>query len=143
VQALHLVAGGAWLGGTVPLFIVVRAGLRAENTAGVCRALRRFSTIGTVFVALVLATGVVNGALRITRAAELTGTEYGRTLLLKAGLVLALVVLALLNRCALLPRLERMGRGGGAILGAIGLEWIVGLCVLAVAVMLGGTPPPL
>src|SRR6185437_1336011 len=58
-QMLHLTAAGAWLGGLLPLFIVVReAPLEAA-----WHAARRLSTLGTISVSVLAATAFLQGTL--------------------------------------------------------------------------------
>ena len=54
---LHLTAAGAWLGGLLPLLIVVReAPLDAAHLAA-----QRFSTLGTISVGVLAATALLQG----------------------------------------------------------------------------------
>jgi copper transport protein len=94
LQATHLVAVGAWIGGLVWLVLALRRGLDAERV-------RHYSNIAAVGLAVLFATGF----LRATD--ELGGpgwwlrpfdTEYGTALVVKLGLVVALVALGALNR---------------------------------------------
>ncbi len=138
-QALHVLAGGAWLGGLIPLLIVVRwAPLdAAQHTA------RRFSTLGSVCVALLIATAAYQAVMLSGGLAGLTGTAYGATLLTKAALFALLIALAAINRLRLTPALagsaaERNRRALGV---SIALETAIGLGVVLAASVLAGLEP--
>ncbi len=62
-DAAHLLAAGLWLGGLWPLGFAVAASLRGkrgESEATMGETLRRFSGIGTIAVAILVASGLVN-----------------------------------------------------------------------------------
>ena len=76
-----------------------------DDSGAVLSALRRFSGIGHVLVALVIATGAINtwfilGGLWIN-----IESSYQAMLLAKICLVVAMMFLATVNRYLLLPRL--------------------------------------
>ncbi len=98
-QALHLLAAGAWLGGLLPLFIVVR-----EAPLDVAAfAARRFSTLGLVAVLTLAATALFQGWVLGGGLTGLTGTAYGGVLLTKAVLFALMIALAACNRFRLAP----------------------------------------
>lgn len=101
-DAVHLLAAGAWLGGLVFLLVVLRS--PAPDTDLV---LQRFSGMGYIAVALLLATGLVNSWLLVGSISGLITTTYGQLLTLKLCLFLAMLGLAAANRFWLLPALER------------------------------------
>ena len=98
-QMLHLTAAGAWLGGLLPLLVVVReAPLDAAHLAA-----QRFSTLGTISVSVLAATALLQGTLLSGGLAGLTGTAYGAVLLLKAVLFAVLIAIAAVNHFRLTP----------------------------------------
>ena len=100
-QALHLLAAGAWLGGLLPLLLVVR-----EVPLDVAAfAARRFSTLGLASVAILAATAMFQGWILSGGLPGLVGTAYGAVLLIKATLFTALIALAAFNRFRLTPAL--------------------------------------
>lgn len=101
-DATHLLAAGAWLGGLVFLLVVLRS---SEPDADLI--LRRFSGMGYVAVALLIATGLVNSWFLVGSISRLITTSYGQLLTLKLGLFLAMLGLAAANRFWLLPALAR------------------------------------
>ncbi len=74
----------------------------ARVTSG---AVRRFSGLGIVAVATLLASGIVNSFNLMSAPRDLIATDYGRLVLLKIGLFAAMVGIAAVNRFALTPQL--------------------------------------
>jgi putative copper resistance protein D len=85
--------------------VASRAGDQA-SAAIAADATRRFSLLGMISVAAILATGVVNTYEILGASALSLGTDYNRLLLAKIGLFLAMVVVAAVNRLRLTPRLS-------------------------------------
>jgi len=109
-QSVHLLAAGAWLGGLLPLVLVV-AHARLEVAH---RIVKRFSPIAVVSVAILAATALLQGAVLSGGFKGLFGTAYGAVLLLKLALFGALIVLAANNRLRFTPALASRGRGDAA-----------------------------
>ncbi|MFG1464859.1 copper homeostasis membrane protein CopD [Xanthobacter sp. DSM 24535] len=105
-HALHLLSGGFWLGSLIMLPACLARlrdpALRAEATT----ALRRFSSVGHVAVALVIASGVVNTALILGRWPDDPTSSYQFLLDAKIILVFAMTGLAVLNRYVFVPCLR-------------------------------------
>ncbi|HKO70011.1 MAG TPA: copper homeostasis membrane protein CopD [Bradyrhizobium sp.] len=109
-DALHLLAASAWIGGLVPLVLLLAAagGDRAFAWPSLTRnATKRFSTLGVVGVATLAATGIINAWILVGSFHALLSTGYGRLLTLKLGLVGIMLVFAASNRFWLTPRLTR------------------------------------
>ena len=94
-DASHLVAASAWLGALLPFSIALLTtpGISARYVLA-----RRFSWLGIVSVALIVASGVWNSSYLVGSWAALFGTDYGRSLLLKLALVACMLMLAAANR---------------------------------------------
>ena len=106
--------------------------------------LPRFSYMGYVAVALLAATGAINSLLLVGSFEALLGTPYGQLLDLKIVLFSVMVVLALINRLRLLPRLRREPQPSAPITvlaRSVLLEQALGFAVLAVVSILGTWPP--
>ncbi|WP_077192984.1 copper resistance CopC/CopD family protein [Streptomyces lydicus] len=93
VDVLHLLAVAAWLGGLATLLVSLYWGPPVERTA-----VRRFSRIAFGSVVVLAATGVYQSWRQVGTWSALTGTAYGRLLLLKVGLVAVLVGIAWVSR---------------------------------------------
>ena len=76
---LHLLAGAAWLGGLLPLLIVVQS-VPAPAAALACR---RFSPLGTTCVLVLAATAGFQFWVLIGGLPGLLGTAYGLVALAK------------------------------------------------------------
>lgn len=146
-QSVHLLAGGIWLGGLVSLLSVVARAHRWRQHGWFVLlrdALPQFSHMGYVAVVLVALTGIVNSVLLVGSIGGLTGTVYGRVLLLKVALFLLLVAVAIINRLVLVPRIGREKKpstGTTTLLWTVGVEQMLGLAIIAVVSVLGTLPP--
>ena len=108
-DALHLLAAGAWIGGLLPLAMLLapaHGGTEPGWAAAAPIAVGRFSLLGMACVAALLATGVINTWYEVGSVADLIETPYGRLVLVKIGLFAAMVGIATINRFRLTPRLS-------------------------------------
>jgi putative copper resistance protein D len=128
-DAVHLLAAGAWLGGLVPLAVAMR-----RPDAG--RVAWRFSTLGTVCVCLVLVTGGANAWFLVGKVSALTGTPYGRLLLVKLIFVALLLMMAATNRFVLTP-----GGAVAALRRNALIETALGAIIVAIVAVLGTMVP--
>jgi putative copper resistance protein D len=113
-DAIHLLAAGVWLGGLVPLMLFLTAARRADNEVWLLvaqRAVTRFSTLGVICIASLLATGITNSWFLVGELPALWGTDYGRCLLLKLGVFVLTVGIASVNRIRLVPRVASPASG--------------------------------
>ncbi len=140
-EVLHLLAAGAWLGGLLPLLLLLR---RAEPEPAALAA-RRFSRLGFAAVTILLCTAVVQSGELIGGLAGLAGTAYGQTALAKLVLFAALLCLAGINRYELTPNLDGpAARNYAARLGrSIVGEMVLGLAVVLLAGFLATEVPAL
>jgi len=149
-DALHLLAAAAWIGGLVPLVLLLAAVRRhptVEWTSQARDVTRRFSTLGTVSVATLMASGIVNAWILVGSVHGLLVTEYGRLLMLKLGVFAIMLVFAAMNRFWLTPRLA-LSAASGAQLDALRqltrnstIEIGLGLAIFAIVGMLGTLHP--
>lgn len=138
-QTGHLLAGGLWLGGLAPLAWV----LRHFEISPARDALRKFSQMGYLAVALLAITGAINTLFLVGSLGAMFGTSYGRLLAFKILLFLAMVVVASINRFRLAPRLSGDPGALRALVRTVALEQGLGLAVLAIVSVLGTWPPAL
>ncbi|AZQ72587.1 hypothetical protein EKH77_16385 [Streptomyces luteoverticillatus] len=93
VDVAHLLGVAVWLGGLAALLATLWSGERIRRTA-----VARFSRMAFVAVCVLVATGLYQSWRQVGSWGALTGTEYGRWLLVKAGLVVIMVGVAFLSR---------------------------------------------
>jgi putative copper resistance protein D len=93
-DAAHLLAAGVWLGGLWPLGVVIAASLRIngrrQGDLAIGETLRRFSGFGTIAVAILVASGLVNTWFLVDTPSALIETTYGRLLVAKVALFVML-----------------------------------------------------
>jgi putative copper resistance protein D len=145
-QTVHLLAAGLWLGGLVPLAWVLRQTRRQPGSFEISLArdaLRNFSHMGYVAVALIALTGAINTLLQVGSLDAMFGTPYGRLLAFKILLFSGMVVVALINRFRLAPRISQEVSALRALARTVALEQGLGLAVLAIVSVLGTWPPAL
>ncbi|MFJ1564247.1 copper resistance CopC/CopD family protein [Streptomyces erythrochromogenes] len=90
---LHMMAVATWLGGLSALLVALHKVPGIERSA-----VRRFSRVAFVSVVVLAATGVYQAWRQTGSWSALTGTEYGRLLLLKVALVAVLLAVAYMSR---------------------------------------------
>jgi putative copper resistance protein D len=148
-DALHLVAAAAWLGGLWPLAVLLGGTRRDASPVPIAIAYdvtRRFSILGIICVATILATGVVNTYEVLGPMVFAIGADYNRLLLLKIGLFIAMLAIAAVNRLRLMPRLSS---GGVQVLTIRQLQWNslaeagLGILILGIVAALGRISPHL
>jgi copper resistance protein D len=109
-HAAHLTTAGLWVGGLVPLALVLGQCRSSADNGAALSALRRFSGVGHAVVALVVATGVINTWFILGGWPINMDSRYQTMLVAKIGVVVVMTVLAIINRYVLLPRFEGSSR---------------------------------
>jgi copper transport protein len=106
---LHVGAAALWIGGLLALAIALPRASRRLSTEQRSRfttaLVPRLSAIALVSVAVIALTGLVRALSELSAFSQLWSTGYGRALLIKTGLLVALVAIGWLNRSRLVPRL--------------------------------------
>ena len=148
----HLLAAGAWLGGLIPLALILHRYLGTDLNVGpkdMDRILMRFSGMGYLAVAALIGSGFVNSWFLVGSLSGLLNTPYGQILLGKLALFGGMLVLAVANRFWLVPSMRtvqpdaadelavRSARLRNHVLGEQFLGWMV---LLAVSIL--GTMQP-
>jgi putative copper resistance protein D len=105
---LHLAAAGAWLGGLVPLALLLsmvrRRSIENGNAIAIA-ATKRFSVLGILSVGTLVGTGTVNAWNLVGSVSALAETDYGHLLVAKVALFLAMLCFAAFNRQYITPRM--------------------------------------
>jgi len=151
---VHGWAAALWIGALVGFLVFIRAArLAPELTSVLHGGLHRFSGLGTLLVATLVASGIVNSWFLVgpDQISGLWTSDYGRLLLLKIVLFIGMLVLAAANR---FRHTHALGLGLGlstqrskpAELGALHrsvlLEATLGFSILALVAWFGTLPPP-
>jgi putative copper export protein/mono/diheme cytochrome c family protein len=154
---VHLLAAGAWVGALVPLALALAETGEAEPGGGAAgtgqiRALVwRFSVLAAVSVGFLLAGGIVNTWFLAGTVPALIGTLYGRLLLAKITLFVAMVAFGSVNLLRMSPRLApAAARDAGPLRAALGhlrrnalVEAVLAALVIGLVATLGILPPGL
>jgi copper transport protein len=108
VQWLHFLSVGIWVGGFLPVLLLVLE-RRAAGAPTPVREVRRFSSMAAVGLAGVVVTGAVRAVsgMGLHEILHVFSTSYGTTLAIKVLVVAALVSLGTVNRYRSIPRLRR------------------------------------
>jgi copper transport protein len=143
---LHLVSGSVWVGGLVGLLVVWRSLPVAKRVAGLVVCVPRFSNVAFVSVLVLLGTGVGAAVLHLPVLDALWLTSYGEVILIKAGILLAAMLLASVNLLRTKPGLARVeaSEGSARLLRRLvsGEVVLVAGAILAAAVLSSLAPPP-
>lgn len=148
---IHLIAASIWIGSLLRFLIMLRRirGPRGGDVLTTTRALAAFASTGTVLVAVLAVTGLVNGWY-ILRDGELLAAlagPYGQLLVVKLALFAAMVCLAALNRFRFTPALEicmnpsNQGPAVKKLQLSILLEFTAGMAILFLVSWLGTLDP--
>jgi copper transport protein len=139
-QWVHFVFVGAWIGGLVWLL----AGTRRRPDDERVEPVRRFSTLATISVAVVVVTGTWRAldAIGLDQLDALVNTNYGRLFLIKLGVIVPLVALGASNKFWNVPAILRGERHHHRLRHTVRGEVLFAAGVLAVTGFLASSPPP-
>lgn len=133
VQAVHVLAGGTWLG-TLAVLLWRRSDVSPEVFAD---WVARFSPMAIGAVAALLLSGTVTTITYLDPLARLWTTPYGWTLLAKVAFVLVIGGAGAYNWRVLKPRV-RAGGSAAALVRTARVELVLGTVVLALTALLTG-----
>jgi copper transport protein len=147
---VHILGACAWLGGLFTLAIIGRGrGLGERAGLDWARMWQRFSSVALVAVGAVVASGVWLTWRHVGTVGQLVTTTYGRFLLVKLLIVVAMVAAVAYNQLALTPRIAKahaegdLGRGFALTLKhfpkVVAAETGLGLAVLVIVPFLSGS----
>jgi copper transport protein len=143
---LHLVSGSLWIGGLIGLLVVWRGLPAAKRVAGLVVCVPRFSNVAFISVLVLLGTGVGAAVLHLPVLDALWLTTYGKVILVKAGILLAAMLLASINLLRTKPGLSRaeVSEASARLLRRLvsGEVLLVAGAILAAAVLSSVAPPP-
>jgi putative copper resistance protein D len=141
-DAIHLAAAAAWVGGLIPLLLLIRPRVEMPSATRV-HLIRCFSAFAVVAVIGLAASGVINSWFMLNGVRELIATDYGRLVLVKVALFLTMLAFAAANRLWLTPRLTlRQDNTALRLLCRFtAVEVVLGVMVICVVALLGELPP--
>lgn len=104
----HLWSGAVWIGGIVGLLMILNRTCRSDGTdvADTARLVARFSRLAAGSVIVLLLSGATMATVILDSPGDLTGSAWGRVLLLKVALLLPVLGAAAYNRRVMVPELE-------------------------------------
>jgi copper resistance protein D len=137
-DAIHLLSGGYWIGAVAALPFLLRPAQPPELTY---RVLCRFSDLGVIAVLLVITTGVFNALFIVEDWSHALRFTYGKVLLVKAGLVITMVIIACINRFILTPTFREGDSSFGSLKRSVLAETLIGGLVVLAASLLGTVSP--
>jgi copper transport protein len=126
---LHLAGGSLWIGGLIGLLVLARRGRPFMV------ALKRFSNVALVSVVVLLGAGIGASVIHLPTLAALWQTGYGKAILVKAGLLLAAMLIASVN-------LVRTRRSLVLLWQLVAAEVVLVTGAIVAAAVLSSLPPP-
>ena len=151
---VHLLASGAWIGALAALGALLFRPARKmsdDHIALTHRALEGFSLTGTLIVALIVLSGLINSWVLVGPAHLLSmrSTVYGQLLIAKLALFGVMLGLAAANRFRLTPAFDLAIAHGGTFAAisllrrSMILEASAALMILGLVAWLGTLEPPM
>jgi len=140
-DTLHVLGAGAWLG---TLLVIVVAALPAVSSAApgtLLAMLDRFSPLALASAGAVVLSGAFASWLHLGALDALWTSPYGRTLLVKLGIVACVAALGAYNWRVVTPRLRATGEGAALRRSAL-VELSLALLLVVVTALLVATPLP-
>jgi copper resistance protein D len=149
---LHSWVAAGWLGALCALFVLVRPqGQSPVQVAVLHNVLRGFSGVGTLFVVVIIVSGLINSWFLVgpSSLGRLWTTPYGQLLSLKLLFFSGMLALAAVNRYRLTPALanvleetSRQQAALSALRWSILIETLVAFALLALVAWFGTLEPP-
>lgn len=144
-DGLHVIGAGGWLGGLLVLIaigvpVALRLG-REHRGPAVAVLVNAFSPTALFFAGVTVASGVFAAWIHVGSVPALWQSAYGRTLLVKIGVLTVVFGTGAYNWLRVRTALGTDAASGRLRRSAV-LELAVGAIVLAVTAVLVATPPP-
>lgn len=150
-DGVHLIAAAIWLGGLLCLGVFLRQsgaraadGSRLTDASVAAHVVRRFSTVAALSAIALMISGTVMATIILGDLALVVATGYGRTFLIKVGLVAVAVGIAAYNRYRLVPAIRRSPSANGGWLrlrSTVAREIaVIGAALIATGILVGLSP---
>jgi putative copper resistance protein D len=146
----HALAACVWIGALAG-FCLLLIRPKPREAAGTARSLAGFASIGTVSVAVLVITGLINAAFLIGTEGlgRISGSTWGLLLIAKLALFAVMIGLAAHNLFTLTPALSHAvgmqadtAHALRALRISIGLEMLAGFALLGLVAAMGVQMPP-
>lgn len=137
----HHAAAAAWIGGLAIVGWIVIPRTPADELVP---AVRRFSRLAAISVAVLVATGLVQTVRLVGNPLDLLDAHHGRYLLAKVAVLAVMLGIAGANRRRVDHRLENPSGAGhhtGALRRAVLAEFAIGLVIVAITAAMVVSPP--
>lgn len=135
-DVVHVWAAGAWIGGLATILYLERQAVHARGGESLLPSLvPRFSPLAMASVGILIVTGVFASWSHLPSTTTLFEPGYGRTLLIKLGIVAVVLALGARNFRTLTPRLGSAD-GDRAMRRSAGWELAIAQVVLVVTALL-------
>ena len=146
---VHMAAGSVWVGGLIGLLVLWQTFGNARRLAGLVVCVPRFSNMAFFSVLALVGSGIWASFNHLPTLGSLWDTSYGKSLVLKMGLLAAALLLAAVNLLRTRPRLQAsavdpvVGERAALLLRGLisGEAILIGGAVFG-AVLVTSLPPP-
>ena len=149
---LHLAAAAVWAGGLVQLAVTVPAMLRPirgrERAVGLSAVLAGFHKLAIGATVTIILTGLYNSWIHVESFRALIESDYGVTLLAKAGVSALMIAIGGVNAFIIHPKIKRLAAEGEELPEGmmhlqrnVRVELALGAIVLMLAALLAFMPP--
>jgi copper transport protein len=146
---LHVGSASLWIGGLTALLVLFATMTREARLPALGVIVPRFSALALLSVALLLGSGVWASILHLPILSALWTTSYGQTILVKAGLLTAAMLLGSVNLLHVRPRLAAAGTpvdvsapAARVLRGSVTGEAVLLVCAVLGAAVLSSLAPP-
>ncbi len=145
---VHLIAAAVWAGGLLFLALLllrIRRLPAVPDPDGLIRLLRRYSLSAQGAVFALALTGLFSSFVQLPTLRSLLSTTYGQVLLIKLGIVAAIMALAFLNNRAVQQAAETVSqaRKMSYFVRRVAVEAGMAVVLLVSVAVLVQTPPPI
>jgi putative copper resistance protein D len=149
----HLISAGVWVGALLGLLLLACRSATRVNAAHLKlthRVLLQFGAVGTVIVATLIITGLINSFMLVGLGNVITAatSRYGRLLIWKLAIFLIMLAIASLNRFWITPGFEQSVVTGNyrrslmVLRTSLLVEIAFIVLIIAVVTLLGIETPP-
>ena len=141
---VHLGAASVWVGGLLTLLVGViyaaRRAPRGTRREVYAEIIPRFSTLVIASVVILTVTGLYASWLQVGSLTALRETSYGQTLVIKIGLMWAMIIVGAVNLLWIGPQMRTAARTSVHFGRTVAVEVVLGVLVLFMVGLLTSLP---